>query len=1384
MKHFYVPTVFIALLSVLPLVSVAGGKNQLNNVFIENRGQVKDEKGASADNVLFYKTGPMELFITTTGFSAVVKSHDKAGTTYNKIDFVLDKAAISKDQVVFVKTGTGAVNIYAGRNMLKGLATCNQVLIKNIYPGIDWLWTIDKTGAVNHDFMVNLDADASVIHYHIEGAGIDKNGGNVLRYMHPNFRVKEGPVIFRMRDKDIPAKLNVEGNSVSFELNDSLKKKGGFTIDPPLQLEWSLGQDSFTHTAFRSIVADDSSNTFTVGYSSDGTVPFLPQVNGSYITQNPANRDVVIMKTDPNQDLVWATFFGGSNNDEGNAIVSTPSGIYITGYSESWDFPVEPGVTGNFNNFVSLTGRDAFISKFNSVGELLWSSGYGGAGGADEGMDIKYYNGLIYMVGYTASRDFPVMQQPGAYFLSSDSITKTHGFIAEFDTADYLIWATCFGGAGYTYTSSAYVDSSGVYTTGYCDSIVDTARIALQNLGPAYYQATSQNIESFVTRFSGFGALQWSTYFGGSGNDVAACILRNNCGLYICGKTDGSGLPVKNPGGTSYYQGFYGGGDYDGFIAEFDPDSLNETYCTYYGTQGDEALTRLASDTFCNVIFTGFTNTNLPSVNSGPCYFYNDTLKGGYDGLMLGLDNNRNVFWSTLFGSYGNDFAYGLQFSNTYVVDMVGEGFYNMGQDTIGGTYYSDSCTTALCPQVTSNGESNRFFNCIAGPGNGGLCGPLEYQQLIPLQVACPQECNGWAEIDTANMGGCHPYTFLWSNGGQQIIDTGLCTSYWSRVTDAIGQQRTLYSKFNVLHVPQSPPITSNCNNIPDWDTIIKPQGGEPPYTITFRGPANDSCPTYAFFSITDSIGCEVSYDVIWYRANRNLHPLLSIDGHCHIIANFNPDSASCVDLNYSSGWKYVIYSGTDTFIIPFNGQYGNETLFTPTKSGFYSGYLDLGDCQAPVQGVFFYPNPVNFIIQKTPDCHYNDGVITAVIYPDSAAVAYYGADSLTITVFDSTTGLSVQIEAVTINSYNPDTVSFPNLAGDIYLVSVYNNTCDSTVQSVNLKLLSFTFDTPYVFCGDTVKLSARVIHGVGPFSFMWSTGQADSGFISIDSPGIYSLTVTDGSGCTTSGSDTVKGSNALLIDSIIAQNYECPYTSFFNYIAATAYVSGGTPPYDYVWSSGEGANTSVGQNTAYDLLPFYNNTLTVTDLNTCSATAVFYDSIPPPMTLTDSSWMPVCYDSMGIMNVYVTGGFPGPPGQEYSVTWFGNSGSTYYGYATLQTGGYDEATMSLPPDYYEYYVNDNYGCYAYGFDSVQQPFVITYTLDTINCLCFGDNTGEQNLLISKAPFPIPSPGRIILTGLLIRAYIQATTPLILPTRTAASMRPTFMYRSRSPFTW
>lgn len=127
MKHFYVPTVFIALLSVLPLVSVAGGKNQLNNVFIENRGQVKDEKGASADNVLFYKTGPMELFITTTGFSAVVKSHDKAGTTYNKIDFVLDKAAISKDQVVFVKTGTGAVNIYAGRNMLKGLATCNQV---------------------------------------------------------------------------------------------------------------------------------------------------------------------------------------------------------------------------------------------------------------------------------------------------------------------------------------------------------------------------------------------------------------------------------------------------------------------------------------------------------------------------------------------------------------------------------------------------------------------------------------------------------------------------------------------------------------------------------------------------------------------------------------------------------------------------------------------------------------------------------------------------------------------------------------------------------------------------------------------------------------------------------------------------------------------------------------------------------------------------------------------------------------------------------------------------------------------------------------------------------------------------------------------------------
>ena len=255
-----------------------------------------------------------------------------------------------------------------------------------------------------------------------------------------------------------------------------------------------------------------------------------------------------------------------------------------------------------------------------------------------------------------------------------------------------------------------------------------------------------------------------------------------------------------------------------------------------------------------------------------------------------------------------------------------------------------------------------------------------------------------------------------------------------------------------------------------------------------------------------------------------------------------------------------------------------------------------------------------------------------------------------------------------------------------------------------------------------STKLIAKVTNGLPPYTFAWSTLQTDTGFIYIDSSGIYSLTVTDAAHCVASGADTVFGTRGLKIDSIASLNTECPYTDGY-VIAAKAYVSGGAQPYTYLWSSGEHSATAV------NLTPSVNNTVLATDINNCSVTANYLFVIPPQVTATDSSFAPVCYTNpIGSMNVYIYNGFVGPNGTGDSVIWYGHGGGINYSFAGMggatQYPGYLEDTASLPPDYYQYIVTDYYGCTYTGYDSVKQPLQITFTLDTINCSCNGDNTG------------------------------------------------------------
>ncbi len=102
-------------------------------------------------------------------------------------------------------------------------------------------------------------------------------------------------------------------------------------------------------------------------------------------------------------------------------------------------------------------------------------------------------------------------------------------------------------------------------------------------------------------------------------------------------------------------------------------------------------------------------------------------------------------------------------------------------------------------------------------------------------------------------------------------------------------------------------------------------------------------------------------------------------------------------------------------------------------------------------------------------------------------------------------------------------------------------------------------------FGGTNGTIKTIVGGGTGPYSIGWSNGQ--SGIMANGlSAGTYTLTATDANGCTTTSSAQVT-TPAAILSSITTQDPAC-FSSANG--MATLNLSGGVPPYSYLWQNGQ----------------------------------------------------------------------------------------------------------------------------------------------------------------------------------------------------------------------
>lgn len=160
--------------------------------------------------------------------------------------------------------------------------------------------------------------------------------------------------------------------------------------------------------------------------------------------------DIFILKLSSNFDvLLYSSYFGGVGRDGAYSLTTDEDeNIYITGFTESYNFPVTEGSYSQKNNlyFADENSGDVFVLKLKSSGrDLVFSTLMGG-----KSNERAYKIGInnkkqIYAAGYTNSVDFPISNF--AFDKQLINETKSDGFIYKLsEDGSSLLFSSLFGG--------------------------------------------------------------------------------------------------------------------------------------------------------------------------------------------------------------------------------------------------------------------------------------------------------------------------------------------------------------------------------------------------------------------------------------------------------------------------------------------------------------------------------------------------------------------------------------------------------------------------------------------------------------------------------------------------------------------------------------------------------------------------------------------------------------------------------------------------------------------------------------------------------------------------------------------------------------------------
>ena len=615
--------------------------------------------------------------------------------------------------------------------------------------------------------------------------------------------------------------------------------------------------------------------------------------------------------------------------------------------------------------------------------------------------------------------------------------------------------------------------------------------------------------------------------------------------------------------------------------------------------------------------------------------------------------------------------------------------------------------------------------------------------------------------------GGTAPYFIQWDtaagNATTALVNDLAAGPYTVLVTDFNGCTTTATAAVEepsqVLTSTNSTPLL--CNNSGDGTASVLASGGTPGYTYlwsnsTTAATASNLDAGQHFVTVTDFNGCTAI-------------DLVNVDAPPAIQILLTPADALCFGTNTGSIISQIT-GGAEPYAYAWNGIPGGQDISGVPAGNYCLTATDANGCTATACTGVGQPNALDLQANLTNagcDGESNGTIDLAVIGGTSPyTFTWNNGDSM-----EDLTGLPAGTYTVVVSDANGCTATLTESLTDI----------DAIVLAVSGTGVN-------CFGGSDGTIDLQVAGGTGIYNFSWA---GPNGYNSaLEDPanvpaGDFTVVVTDDAGCqANTGIALTQPPSALEVAISPTANICFGAANGM----ATASAIGGTPPYQYNWSSGHNAATATGLSAGVF-------EITVTDASGCKEMKQVKIVQQGPLTLTLAQSAATCHDgsdgsatvvsilegatpvpvtdvsiiwnwqgqttptalnltagetyavtitnSLGCTAVEdITIGNPAPVevhilatedvkcsgGSDGSATVSGTGGTQPYTYLwSLDAGGQTTATATeLPLGAFTVTITDAGGCMATGYLSLGEPAAIQVSFSNKKVQCFGGAGGES----------------------------------------------------------